>query len=260
MRLCVLASSSSGNSVLVESESTRVLVDVGLSWSRVSQLLRYIDVDASTIGGIVVSHEHTDHTAGVGPAARKIGCPVYINPETLSFCGQRLAGLSPRSIVPIDVGRPFAIGDLEFTAFPVPHDAANPVGFVVRSNSATAGIATDLGYPTKLVKECLFGCNVLVLESNHDTDMLWNGPYPWELKQRIAGRLGHLSNDQSAALLSEVLHNGLAAVVLCHLSVENNTPDLAYGASAATLLRKRRTDVAIELSYPDRPSAVVLAG
>ena len=257
MRICVLASGSSGNCTLLESTGARVLLDVGLSWARVAKALDWIGVDPMSIDAIVVTHEHTDHIAGVGVAARKLRCPVHINIDTLSFVAARLKNVGRLQIVPTDVGRPFSINDLEFTAFPVPHDAANPVGYVVKSNGLKVGIATDLGYPTNVVRHCLGACNALVLESNHDKKMLLDGPYPFELKQRIASRQGHLSNDQSADLLSNVIHEDLAAVLLSHLSDENNTPELAFNAAAKVLNELDRHDVTVAMTYRDRPSEVI---
>lgn len=257
MKICVLASSSSGNCTLLETKHTRVLLDVGISWTRVSASLTSIGVDPSTIDAIVISHEHTDHVAGVGPTARKLRCPVHINRETLYFTASRLQRVNESQLRETIVGQPFKVNDLEFTAFPVPHDAANPVGFVVRSNGVKVGIATDLGYPTAVVKRCLSGCNALILESNHDKDMLWNGSYPWELKQRIASRHGHLSNDQSADLLTELVHDDLVAILLSHLSEENNTAELAFSASARVLNEQKRHGVTLEIAHRDRPSCVI---
>jgi len=257
MRICVLASSSSGNCTLVESGGARILLDVGISWVRVTRALVSIDVDPVSIDAIVISHEHSDHVTGVGVAARKLRCPVYLNLDTLNFVASRLGKIGREQIVLTEVGTPFAINDIEFTAFPVPHDAANPVGYVARCNGIKVGIATDLGYPTNVVKHCLAGCNGLVLESNHDKEMLLNGPYPFELKQRISSKRGHLSNEQSADLLSTVIHEDLAAVLLSHLSDENNTPELAFNAAAKVLGDLNRTDVTLSLTYRDHPSDLI---
>ncbi len=242
---------------MLESSGVRVLLDVGLSWVRVAKSLASIEVDPMSIDAIVVTHEHTDHVSGVGVAARKLRCPVHINIDTLSFVASRLKNVGRQQIVPTDVGKPFWINDLEFTAFPVPHDAVNPVGYVVKSNGLKVGIATDLGYPTNVVRHCLRACNALVLESNHDRMMLLDGPYPFELKQRIASKRGHLSNDQSASLLSDIMHDDLAVVLLSHLSHENNTPDLAFGASAKVLNELDRHDITLTMTYQDRPSDVI---
>jgi len=257
MRICVLASGSSGNCTLVESDSARVLLDVGISWARVANALASIGVDPVSIDAIIVSHEHTDHVAGVGVAARKLRCPVYISFNTLTFAASRLKDVGREQIVLTDVGRPFSVNDIEFTAFPVPHDAVDPVGFTLKCNGLKVGIATDLGYPTNVVRHCLGACNALVLESNHDRRMLLSGPYPFELKQRIASRQGHLSNEQSADLLSKVIHKDLAFVFLSHLSEENNTPELAFNAAAEVLDKLSRRDVTLALTYRDHPSDVI---
>jgi len=257
MRICILASGSSGNCTLFESKHTRVLVDVGISWTRAAKSLTSIGVEPTSIDAIVVTHEHTDHISGVGVAARKLRCPIYGNIKTLYLTAPRLKNVEKDKIVPIDTGKPFMVKDLEFTAFPVPHDAASPVGYVVRSNGVKAGIATDLGYMTNLVRYSLGGCNALVLESNHDRKMLLDGAYPPELKQRIAGKTGHLSNDQSADLLSKIMHDGLANVFLAHLSEENNTQQLAFNTAARVLNELARQDVVLSLTFRDRPSDVI---
>ncbi|MBN1593687.1 MAG: MBL fold metallo-hydrolase [Candidatus Coatesbacteria bacterium] len=257
MRICVLASGSSGNCTLLESGGARVLLDVGLSWVRVERALLSVDVDPTSINAIVVTHEHSDHCKGVGVAARKLKCPVHVNVETLGFIASKLENVGRRQIVLTKAGESFMIEDLEFTPFPVPHDAVNPVGYVVRTNGLKVGVATDLGYPTSVVKHSLKGCRALVLESNHDREMLLNGPYPFDLKQRIASKRGHLSNDQSADLLSEVIHDALEVVLLSHISQENNTRELAFSVAAKTLNELNRQDVTIAMTYQDRPSDLV---
>jgi len=257
MRVCVLASGSSGNCTLFESKHARVLLDVGISWTRVAKSLGSIGVDPLSIDALVVTHEHTDHISGVGVAARKLHCPIYANIKTLYFTASRLKNVEKDKIVPIDAGKPFMVKDLEFTAFPVPHDAASPVGYIVRSNGVKAGIATDLGYATNVVRHSLGGCNALVLESNHDRKMLLDGAYPPELKQRIASKRGHLSNDQSADLLSKIMHDGLATVFLAHISAENNTQEFAFNTAARVLNELDRQDVSLSLTFRERPSDVI---
>ena len=260
MKVCVLASSSSGNCTLLESAEGRVLLDVGLSWSRTASSLASIGVDPFTINAIVISHEHSDHVAGIGPVSRKLKCPIYVAPKTLAFASSRFERVDSSLLVPIAAGRPFEVGDLQFNPFPVPHDAADPLGFVVRNGCAKVGIATDLGYPTKLVRECLKGCNVLVVESNHDKRMLLDGPYPWNIKQRIASRHGHLSNEQSAALLSALVHEELLAVLLSHLSEENNTPEMAFNSAARVLNEANRQEVILRVASRFQPSEFIEAG
>ncbi|MCD6326178.1 MBL fold metallo-hydrolase [bacterium] len=257
MRICVLSSCSSGNCTLIESGESRILLDAGLPWSRTSARLQSIGVDPLSIDAVVISHEHSDHVAGVGPVARKLRCPVYVNAKTLACAATRFQKIDGNQIKLIESGKPFDIEDLQITPFPVPHDAANPFGFVIKANGTKVGIATDLGYATKVVKHALAGCDALVLETNHDRRMLLDGPYPWSLKQRIASRHGHLSNEQSADLLSELIHDDLAAVFLCHLSEENNTKELALEAAIEVLDEAERRDITLEMTYRECPSAVV---
>jgi len=195
--------------------------------------LSLIGVRPEELDAVLLTHEHTDHIKGVGPLCRAYGIPVYITPKTLAagsgWLGGRLA------IREFEAGSPFSIGGLSVEPFSISHDAADPVGFAFRSGPFKVGVATDLGYATALVTERLKGSNVLVLESNHDPAMLKDGPYPWPLKQRVAGKEGHLSNEDAGRLLSELLHPGLSHVVLAHISQINNRPDLAFDRAMGTL-------------------------
>ncbi len=177
------------------------------------------DLDA-----IVVSHEHIDHVRGLQPLSRQLNLPVYINSPTLLSIKKVAIKENVREF---ETGRPFSIRDFFFEPFSVPHDAADPVGFTIRYKEWKIGIATDLGFATKLVIERLKNCDILILESNHDEEMLQSGPYPWEVKQRVKGRLGHLSNHQAASLIKEVDHGGLKHIILFHISETNNSHEKA---------------------------------
>jgi len=227
-----LASGSKGNSIYIESRDTRLLIDAGLSATEVGVRLASIGVTGDDLDALLVTHEHTDHCQGVGPMARRHRLPVYMHPETLRGL-PRLGRIA--DLVEFDAGDHFTVGDVAVEPFPITHDAAAPVGYLIDTPEGRIGVATDLGIATRLVADRLQGCRVLVLESNHDEDLLRDGPYPWHLKQRIRSNHGHLSNRASAELLDGLLWDGLDAVFLAHLSETNNDPGLAESCSRAVL-------------------------
>jgi phosphoribosyl 1,2-cyclic phosphodiesterase len=228
--LCALASGSRGNSIYISDGRTSVLIDAGLSGVEIERRLRARNLSPGDLDAIVVSHEHADHIQGVGILSRRFRLPVYISRKTAAAAGP-LGKLHER--VHFDCGAGFHINDLEIHPFSISHDAADPSGFILRTNGLKIGIATDLGRVTAMVAHHLQGCHALILEANHDPDMLRSGPYPWPLKQRILGRSGHLSNDASQTLLGDIVHAQLRHVVLAHLSEVNNTPETALRAFAA---------------------------
>ena len=225
MKMVSLASGSSGNSYLIRQGDHSVLVDAGLTCKQL--LLRFdrINEDPQRIKGIVVSHAHSDHIKGVGVLSRKFNIPVHMNSGTWSAANGALGKISKVHI--FETGKPFELAGFRIHPFSVPHDCAEPVGFRITCGSARVGIATDLGVPTTLVTNLLSDLQAVVLESNHDPEMLMDGPYPWELKQRVKGRLGHLSNHQSAQLLQRIINDELKIVVLAHMSETNNKAELA---------------------------------
>jgi phosphoribosyl 1,2-cyclic phosphodiesterase len=223
MRYCILASGSKGNSIFIESAYGRFLIDVGLSARKIEQRLLSREIDPATIEAIILTHAHSDHVRGVGVFANRHKLPIYAHPTTLDNITHLL---KPNQEIR-SCFEPFRLKDVTFTPFRVSHDCDPTVGFLIRENSKVLGICTDLGVVTEDVKQHIRQANALLLESNHDPEMLLNGPYPWELKDRIAGRTGHLSNNNAGELLAEILHSGLRQVILGHLSEENNTPEIA---------------------------------
>jgi phosphoribosyl 1,2-cyclic phosphodiesterase len=255
MRFVPLGSGSSGNATLVELGATRLLVDAGLSARALAQRLGALGLQPGDVDAILLSHEHSDHVRGAELFSRRHDVPVVAFLETLEAmdCSHvHFAGWSPLS----DNGA-LSLGDVEVESFPVPHDAARPVGFVLRGEGLKIGIATDLGHATTLVRERLRRCHVLMLESNHDEEMLRDGPYPWHIKQRVAGRTGHLSNDDAARVLREVVDESCRAVVLAHLSSKNNRPELARRSAAAALDAAGRGRVAMRVASATRPTPPV---
>jgi phosphoribosyl 1,2-cyclic phosphodiesterase len=227
VRVTVLGSGSDGNATLVEADGVRVLVDAGFSGRDLERRLRTVDVDPATLTGIVITHDHGDHTRGMGILARRFGIPLHLTAITRDTCRKLLTGAEEVRLY--RSAESFRIGPLEVEPFLTVHDAADPVAVTLTDidSGLKFGIATDLGRPTATVRHALSGCDLLVLEANHDETMLWNGPYPWSVKQRIASSHGHLSNRAAADLARELLHPRLGAVVLAHLSDSSNKPELA---------------------------------
>ncbi len=242
MRVCLLASGSKGNSLFIEAGDTRLLVDAGLSCREIMARLDVLGVSGADLHGIVITHEHNDHIRGAGTIARRHKVPVLLSCATAKETADHFRGAS---LVEFESGCSFTFRDMELDPFPITHDTTDPVGFVIHSAEARIGVATDLGIATRLVREKLQRCRVLVLESNHDERMLTDGPYPWHLKQRIKSRHGHLSNSESAELLGDLVHAGLEGVFLAHLSETNNHPDIAR--AVAHELLAGRSDCCPEL-------------
>jgi phosphoribosyl 1,2-cyclic phosphodiesterase len=220
----LLGSGSSGNTTLVSDGSTHILVDVGLSGRETARRLRECGLEPEEISAIVVSHEHGDHCRGVAPFAKNLDIPVFMVDEVLR--GSEMI-LDPRKHRPIHPGEQFEVYGICFTCFSVPHDSIDPLAFIIEKNGIKLGIVLDLGYLSNLVLERLKGCDGIVLESNHDIQMLKVGPYPWALKQRVMSRRGHLSNDSVAQYLGNDFDGKASHVVLAHLSKNNNLPELA---------------------------------
>ncbi len=232
MRVCLLASGSKGNSLFIEAGDTRLLVDAGLSARELTARVASVGAAAADLHGIIITHEHVDHIRGAGALARKNGTPVLISYPTSRQMAEHFRATR---LIEFESGCSFEFRDFIVDPFPITHDTTDPVGVVLESPEGRIGCATDLGIATRLVRDKLKGCRALVLESNHDEEMLANGPYPWHLKQRIRSRHGHLSNRESAELLAEVLHPGLEALFLAHLSEVNNQPDTAREVFAGSL-------------------------
>lgn len=225
LTVCMLASGSKGNAILVADRQTRVLFDAGLSGIEIERRCISKGFHPKQLDAIVVSHEHADHIQGVGVLARRFGLPVHISKRTSRTADSLLGKIA--DIRHFECGNPFTVNSFSISPFSISHDAEDPAGFTILNNGMKIGIATDLGVVTTMVKERLKACQILILEANHDPKMLINGPYPWPLKQRIQSRTGHLSNEASRELLTALKHKDLQHVVLAHLSETNNTPQKA---------------------------------
>jgi len=229
-RFCTIASSSSGNCTYVEAAGQHFLIDMGISCKRLDKAL--IALDVPHIDGIFITHEHSDHIKGVGTAARRYKAPVYAAPLVWRYFLRHgtLGPIPEAQVRVIEPEQTLTLNDAQITAFDIPHDAIQPVGYTFVADGVKMGVATDLGNATATVCTHLRGARTMLLESNHDVEMLRNGKYPASLKMRVAGNRGHLSNPAAGALLAEIAWEGLESVVLGHLSEHNNMPLLAYDA------------------------------
>lgn len=230
MRLCSITSGSSGNCIYVGSEHTHLMIDAGISGKRIEKGMNELELTTADMNGILITHEHSDHISGLGVVARKYGIPIYATGGTIEAVkSSKSVGKIPEELFhEIKADEEFMIQDLTVKPFTISHDAAEPVAYRIEEGKNAIGIATDLGKYNDYTVEKLEGLDVLLLEANHDIRMLQVGSYPYYLKQRILGERGHLSNESSGRLLSRLLHEGLKAVVLGHLSKENNYEELAY--------------------------------
>lgn len=254
MKVAVLGSGSSGNATLVRAGNTHVLVDAGFSGRDLERRLTVLGVDPGEIQAIVISHDHGDHTRGMGVFARKHATPLYMTEPTRDACAKLLRG--EEEVRLYRPGRPFAVGDVRVEPFITIHDAADPVGLAVvdECTGLRMGVATDLGRPTVQIRHALSRCDLLVLEANHDEVLLATGPYPWSVKRRIASSHGHLSNQAAAQFVLELLHPRLAGVVLAHLSNECNRPELALKV-VGTALKKAGWTGHLEVASQREPTA-----
>jgi phosphoribosyl 1,2-cyclic phosphodiesterase len=307
MRMTVLASGSKGNSTLIATSRTRILVDAGLSCREILRRMHTAGEDPRSLDAILITHEHQDHVQGVAVLARKLGIPVYFTEMThrawirwlrpakrttyAEWLRQRQQGAAATSgersstsiavasaeetelceapsmerdpaaipsVAYFEAGKRFVVGDIDVEPFTIPHDAADPVGFVFEGEGVRIGFATDLGYMPANARQALRRCDLLMLESNHDTEMLRDGPYPWSVKQRVMSRVGHLSNEAAAEFLERNYDGQAAYVILAHLSESNNLPALAR-VSAERALRDRMSLLAnkLLLAEQDRPLAAI---
>jgi phosphoribosyl 1,2-cyclic phosphodiesterase len=228
----MLASGSRGNCAVVASSTTKILVDAGVSCREIFKRMKSLGDDARSLSAILITHEHCDHIHGLATLAKKLRIPIFMTGATHQAWARAMRnqnGERPQieKLERFESGHTFQVGDIAVKPFTIPHDAVDPVGFTFRAEGVKVGIATDLGYIPASVRDHLRGCDVLVMESNHDLEMLRVGPYPWSVKQRVMSRVGHLSNLALADFFSNDYDNSATFVVLAHLSEQNNLPELA---------------------------------
>ena len=228
LEFAAIASGSSGNCIYVASNHTRLLIDAGLSGKRIEAGLGELSLTGYVIDALLITHEHSDHIYGAGVIARRYDLPVYATGGTWDAMTDKMGKLKPSAKNVVYSGEPLIINDLCITPFGIPHDAAEPVGYTITDGKEKITVATDIGHITDDVKEKVKDSSILLIESNHDVEMLKEGPYPYPLKQRVLGDLGHLSNENCGKMLTEVLSDKLKYIFLGHLSEQNNTPMLAF--------------------------------
>ncbi len=249
---CSLYSGSSGNSLFVESENTKLLIDAGVSSKKIETALTNLNVDPSTINGILITHEHSDHVQGLGTFAKKFDLPVFVNQKTLDAMPKQKEKILEKNINIFKIEEKFEIGDLKIKPFSIPHDAANPCGFNIFKDNKKISIATDIGHMTNGVIKNLEDSIFIMLESNYDPEVLKYSRYPYILKTRIAGPTGHLSNESAGKTISHLLNSGLQQAILGHLSKESNFPELAYKTVVDEIISSNHNENNLKLSVASR--------
>ena len=253
MKFCVLGSGSRGNATYVEEGDTRILIDAGFSGKELARRLALIDRRPEELSALLITHEHNDHISGAGILSRRFSLPVYINHPTYKAAAQKLGRLYDYR--QFATGTPFSVGRLSVHPFSISHDTADPVGFVLSGTRYRVGYCTDTGTITTLMEYQLGQCHGLILEANHDPDMLRNGPYPPQLKQRVHSNLGHLANKDAAALVRRLEKGPLRALILAHISETNNHPDHVRCVFAGCQTARR--DGTVLLAAQDRPTPMI---
>lgn len=264
MRLCSIASGSSGNCIYAGSGNTHLLVDTGISKKKIEEGLKVLDVKGEELDGILITHEHSDHIQGLGVFSRKYEIPIYATKGTIEgIRSYKSLGVMPEGLLHvIKTDQDFVLGDITVHPFAISHDAKEPCGYRMNCQGRSAAVATDLGTYDSYIVENLKGLDAVLLEANHDIHMLEAGPYPYPLKRRVMGDKGHLSNELSGRLLCDILHDGLKSVMLGHLSKENNYAELAYETVKLEVTfgdnPYRGEDIPLQVARRDRISDIVM--
>ncbi|MDD3919703.1 MAG: MBL fold metallo-hydrolase [Eubacteriales bacterium] len=256
MRFCPLFSGSSGNCLYLEAGDTRLLIDAGLPGRTVEQALSSIGVAPSSLSGILVTHEHRDHVSGVGVLSRKYGLPVFANANCFMAMNAIVGKIAPENLRVIQTDCDFYLGGLSILPFSTPHDAVEPVGYRFCYHDITLTTMTDIGWFSDTLFAHASGSDLLLIEANHDVEMLMAGRYTWPLKQRILSRHGHLSNEDCGRALCRLYTTGVRNVILGHLSGENNTEDIAHLCVESALRQEQIYDMQLFMAHRDRPCAV----
>ena len=251
-KFCSLFSGSSGNSLFVQTDKTKILVDCGESAKKIVSSLSDIDINIEDIDAILVTHEHIDHVKSLGTLSKKYDIPVYTNLETLNAMPEQINKIKTDNIHLFDFSKDFSVGDLQVHPFSIPHDAANPCAFNLFKNNKKISIATDIGHITPEIIKNLEKSTFLLLEANYDPNILKCSPYPYQLKQRISGPNGHLSNNMAGETISHLLDTGLKKAMLGHLSKENNFPELAYKTVMEEIINNNANEKDLNLSVATR--------
>ena len=256
-KFCSLFSGSSGNSSYIGTDKTHILIDAGLSGITIEKSLKEVDLDASMLNGILITHEHDDHIRGAGILSRRHDIPIYANVETWEAMKDKIGSIKSRNIRVFENDMDFYIKDINIQPFDIPHDAVAPVGFCFFNKGKKISIATDLGHTNSRIINTVMDSDLVVLEANHDLEMLRGGSYPPCLKKRIMGRKGHLSNEDAGLALVKMIKGKLTHVLLAHLSEKNNIPQLAYETVTEVLEEngiRDGKDIVVGMTYRDKVS------
>ena len=258
-KFCSWFSGSTGNSLFVETENTKILIDAGMSCKKIEEGLQSIEIDPSSIDAILVTHEHSDHVKGLGTISKKFDIPVYSTQKTFDAMPIQTEKLKENNIKIINPSEKFSINDLEIQPFSIPHDAVDPCGFNISKNSSQQiSIATDIGHMTKSIINMLEGSQFILLESNYDTEVLKCCAYPYKLKTRIASDIGHLSNTMAGKTISYLLKNSnLSTAMLGHLSKESNFPELAYRTVIDEIISNNNDNFNLSVASRDLPGKLI---
>lgn len=255
MRFSVLASGSTGNAFYIETDKTRLLVDAGLSGKQIDRLFTEVAADPKELDGILVTHEHTDHIKGLGIIARKYKLPIYANEKTWKAMEKAIGKIQTDQKFDFAANHVQTFGDIDVESFSVSHDAVDPMFFTFHHEDKKVALVTDLGYVSERIKKTIAGANAFIFEANHDVSMLQMGSYPWNVKRRILGDYGHVSNEDCGLALSDVITNETKRVYLAHLSKDNNMKELAR-MSVDQVLQER--DIKMNLYDTDPITATPL--
>lgn len=252
LKFCSLYSGSTGNSLYLESENAKVLVDAGVSAKKIVNALTSIDVNIEDIEAILVTHEHSDHVKSIGTISNQFNIPVFANKKTWDAMSEQKNKISSENQFYFNNEETFEIKDLKIHPFSIPHDAVNPCAFNIYNNNSKLSIATDLGHMTNKILNNLEGSSFIMLESNYEPEVLKCCSYPYYLKTRIAGPNGHLSNNIAGETIATLMNSGLKEVILGHLSKESNFPGLAYKTVTAELLKYNYSEDKVKISVASR--------
>ncbi len=251
-RVCSLFSGSSGNATYIGNDNTHILIDAGQSCKQITEALRHLDVNPYDLDCILISHEHSDHIKSAGLLSRKFDIPIYSNEDTWIAMEKHMEGITAENIRIFNELKVFLIKDIAIKPYSIPHDAASPVGFCFFCGKRKVSIATDLGHTNNEIINTIMNSDMVILESNHDPELLHSGPYPYFLKKRIMGKKGHLSNIDAGHALVDLVKGGVTHVLLAHLSKENNLPQLAYNTVKDILIKggiKPDRDVMLDIAH-----------
>lgn len=255
MRVSVLGSGSKGNAIFLETDSIKLLIDAGFSGKKIEELLKSIGENIEEIEGILITHEHSDHIQGAGIISRKYNIPIYITKESYESCSLKIGKISNENLYFLE--EEFYFNTTKIITFDVMHDAERTIGFRIEESSGSKiGIATDLGYIDNTVREAFKNVNVMIIESNYDYHKLMECEYPWDLKARVKGRNGHLSNNDCARFVKEMSHKNLKKVFLAHISKDSNNPKIALETVLDELKRDGK-NILVEVTYQDRATEII---